>query len=100
MGKIADQKRKEQDLFDKSLSRGELTERLFEQYNFSLDKTFKVEIQPMMLTKIDNAKIIRECLDLYVQGHYHIDYLNAIFYFENKEDHAIVLGFCTAHQIV
>lgn len=98
MGKLADKKRMEQELLEENLAPRELTETLFEKYDFNLDKAFKLNLHHAKL--IENARIITECLNQYIQGYYYVDYINATFYFENKEDHAIILGLCTAHKIV
>jgi hypothetical protein len=100
MGKVADQKRRERELLENSRPKREKTLADLaggeESDNFLL--LHKIEFDHRSLMK--GGKDLSDFLDKNLLGYYHIDYVHCTIYFDNKEDHAIILGYCTAYQIV
>lgn len=101
MGKVADRKRRERELIENARPKrektlAELALPAEENDNFLLLN--KIEFDPFGLMK--GGKDLFDFLNENLLGCYHIDYLHSTIYFDNKEDRAIILGYCTAHQIV
>jgi len=99
MGKVADRKRKERELLENSRPKRERTlAELSVMEHHGNELLYKIEFNPFGL--VTNGKDLSDILNENLLGYYHIDYLHSTIYFDNKEDHAIILGYCTAFQIV